>query len=82
MVRGWLSDGQMTMVRRWLIIANIYPWLQDGLNEWSDDGLTMITKNMVRGWLIIGDKFSCGRIWRGYFFKKVEAYFFHGFLTG
>ena len=50
MVRRWLSDGQMTMVRRWLIIVNlsrgykmvlmngrmmVRPWLQ---GSWLEDG--------------------------------------------
>ena len=50
MVKRWLSDGQITLVRRWLTLVNIFdgykmvlfdsqmmdiPWLQ---RSWFDDG--------------------------------------------
>ena len=50
MVKQWLSDGQITLVRRWLTLVNIFdgykmvlfdsqmmdiPWLQ---RSWFDDG--------------------------------------------
>ena len=55
MVRQWSSDGQMTMVRRWLIIVNLsrgykmvlingrmmdQPWLQ---RTWLHDGQSLVT---------------------------------------
>ena len=54
MVKRWLSDGQITLVRRWLTLVNIFdgykmvlfdsqmmdiPWLQ---RSWLDNGYQIV----------------------------------------